>query len=127
MRLYNYFMLIGYVANELEIQTTPTAKKVLVINIAVRRSFMNSDGNYTTDYVPVHLWTFLAEYAIERIKKGSKIGLIGRARPKYETTENGYRRSSIELDADKIIFFDALDDSKKTVSMELPNDLGDEE
>ena len=121
--MYNYFMLIGYVSKDLEINVTPSGRKVLTIDLAIKRDFMNSEGYYTTDYVRVHLWTYLAEFAIERIKKNSKIGLKGRIRPKYETLESGAKIPTNELIADKIIFFDEPDENKRTVSMDLPEDI----
>lgn len=125
--MYNYFMLIGYVNNELDIRKTSSGRSVLTIDLAVKRDFMNSDGTYTTDYVKVNLWTFLAEFAVERIRKGSKIGLKGRIRPKYVDSIDGYKIAVNELCADKVIFFDEPDDSKKVVSMDLPDDLPEQE
>ena len=60
--MYNYFMLIGFVVNDLELRTVADGKKVVNIRLAVRREFQNSNGEYEADYVNISLWDFIAEH-----------------------------------------------------------------
>ena len=104
--LYNYFMLIGYVAYDLEIKETPIGTKVVDIFLKIRRSFKNQEGEYTCDIVKVSVWEALADYAVETFSKGSKVILKGRVKPNKVTLSTGATITVNELFADKIINFD---------------------
>ncbi|MBQ9449610.1 MAG: single-stranded DNA-binding protein [Acholeplasmatales bacterium] len=121
--MYNYFMLIGFVSNELEIKETSDGKKFLPVDLVVRRDFKNQDGEYTYDKVRIYLWEWLADLAFANVKKDSKIGIKGRVRPKYEKLESGAYVNVNNLYGEKLIFFDAPDFLNKDTSMELTDDL----
>lgn len=104
--MYNYFFLVGIITSNVEITELSDGKKVVNIKLSVARDFKNQDGLYDYDNIRVSIWDFLADVAVENLKKGLKIGLKGRIAPKYETLENGHKVLVNNLYADKIIFFE---------------------
>lgn len=101
--MYNYFMLIGYVVNDLELKTLQDGKKVVRIRLAVRREFQNSNGEYDVDFINVTLWDFIAEHATNYVKKGSRLAVKGRIAPKKEMAGDIPVYTN-ELYADRLMF-----------------------
>ena len=107
--MYNYFMLIGYVVNDINTKETKVGK---VVNLAlrVRRDFKNADGRYSWDIITVSLWEAMANIAADTIKKGSKIIVKGRIKPSKVTLASGAIVFSNELFADRLISFSDFED-----------------
>ena len=103
--MYNYFILIGRVARDVEIRMTSDGRHVLNVTIAVQRPFRNSNGDYETDFFTITLWESMAEVAAENFKKGSTIGIKGRLSQKKVTLDNGVAVNTAELVGERIVFF----------------------
>lgn len=119
--MYNYFMLIGYVATDVELREVGNpVKKVVNINLAVQRDFKNPNGEYDTDFIKITFWDFMAQAAADTLTKGSKVGVKGRLLPLVEESKNGYKVYSTELKGERIIFFDSrkpiLEEEKEEIS-----------
>ena len=102
--MYNYFMLIGYVTSEINTKET---KVGTVVNLAlrVRRDFKNPDGRYSWDVINVSLWENMANIALDKIKKGSKVIVKGRVKPSKVTLNSGAVVFMNDLFADRLITF----------------------
>lgn len=102
--MYNYFMLVGVVTNDIELLEVGDGKKVVNLNLAVQRDFQNSEGGYNTDYFRVSCWEFVADVAKECLKKGTKVAIKGRmVTKKMEIAEKSYYTT--ELYGERIIAF----------------------
>ncbi|MCR5231387.1 MAG: single-stranded DNA-binding protein [Acholeplasmatales bacterium] len=101
--MYNYFMLIGFVVNDLDLREVGDGKKVVNIRLAVRREFQNPDGQYDADFINVVLWDFLADHAYKHVKKGSRIALKGRIHPRKDESNDRVVYTN-DLYADRLIF-----------------------
>ncbi len=75
--MYNYVMLIGRLAKDVEIQAVGEKEKT-VLTIACQREFKNPDGNYDTDFINVTVWGPLANIAKEHFHKGDALSVKGR-------------------------------------------------
>ena len=76
--MLNQVMIVGRIANEVEVLETENGKKVGYITIASQRSYKNEDGNYETDFIPCTLWNGIIENVAEYCKKGDIVGIKGR-------------------------------------------------
>ncbi len=74
----NTSMLIGRLVSDPEINETENGKKVCNITLAVQRAYKNADGIYETDFIPVVLWTGIAEKTTEYCRKGDIMAVKGR-------------------------------------------------
>lgn len=74
----NTSMLIGRLVSDPEINETENGKKVCNITLAVQRAYKNADGIYETDFIPVVLWTGIAEKTTEYCRKGNIMAVKGR-------------------------------------------------
>ena len=73
----NQIMLIGRLVSDPEINETENGK-VTDIVLAIRRYFKNKEGIYETDFIPVRLYTGIAEKTCEYCSKGDLIAVKGR-------------------------------------------------
>ncbi len=104
--MYNYLMLVGTITKDVELREVAENKRVVVLDMAVKREFRNAEGSYDTDFIKVSAWDFLADIAKEQVKKGSKIGIKGRVSPHIEQLASGAYVPINELIAERLFFFD---------------------
>ncbi len=107
--MYNYIMLIGRIANDIELKATETKKSVINLVLAVSRPFKNQEGLYETDFIRVTLWEQVAEITSEYCKKGSMVAVKGRVGTRKETLESGVIINVNEIIGDKIVFLNSKD------------------
>ena len=93
--MLNQLVLVGRLANELELKESENGKKYCSITLAVPRSFKNADGEYDTDFIDCMLWQGIAENTKEYCHKGDVIGIKGR----IQTNDN-----KIQIIAEKVTF-----------------------
>ena len=102
--MYNTVYLIGRLTKDPEATTTETGKKVMAINLAVQRSYKNSEGIYEADFIRCILWEGIASRTAEYCKKGDLIGLRGQIRTSSYEDQNKEMRYSTDIVAEKVSF-----------------------
>ncbi len=102
--MYNYFLLIGRVATDVEVRELEDGRKVMSLIIACQRPFKNQDGYYDSDLFKVTLWEFIAELVKDNFKKGSTIGVKGRLATKKIEKDDKVTYQT-ELIGERIVFF----------------------
>ncbi len=102
--MYNLVYLIGRLTKEPETTTTESGKKVMTVNLAVQRSYKNSDGIYETDFIKCVLWEGIATRTAEFCKKGDLIAIRGQVRTNNYTKENEEKIYQTEIVVDKVSF-----------------------
>ena len=93
--MMNQLVLVGRLANELELKKSENGKTFCYIQLAVNRSFKNIDGIYETDIIPCILWDTVANHSVEYLQKGDVIGIKGRIQMNDD---------NIEIIAEKVTF-----------------------
>ena len=89
----NKVMLVGRVANELDLKATQNGKYVCQFNLATNRP-VNRDGERQADFITCVVWGKQAENLANYQSKGSLIGVIGSIRvDSYDKTDGskGYK------------------------------------
>ena len=76
----NCVMLIGRITRTPEVQDSIEDKKYCFINLAITRSYKNSEGVYETDSIPVRLEGSIATNTAEYCKQGDLVGVKGTLR-----------------------------------------------
>ncbi len=107
--MYNYFMLVGRIAKEVEIKTLDDGRNVLNLLIVVQRPFRNQDGGYENDLLKVTLWESIAEIVSDNVRKGALIGIKGRIVSNKKLSEDGQNVYQTELVGERIVFFSNVD------------------
>ena len=73
----NKVILIGNLTSDPNMRTTASGKSVCTMRIAVNRMYKSSDGDTKTDYFDIVTWSKLANICDRRLRKGSKVSVIG--------------------------------------------------
>ena len=103
--MYNLVYLIGRLTKDPELITTENGKKVMSVNLAVQRSYKNSDGIYETDFIKCVLWEGIATRTAEFCKKGDLIAIRGQVRTSsYTKKENEEKIYQTEIVVEKVSF-----------------------
>lgn len=107
----NKAIIIGRIANDLQLVNTANDNKKCEFNIAVDRI-----GTDKTDFIPVVVWNKQAENLVKYQKKGSLIAVDGSNRVDKYINENGENRYKHYILANNIQFLGTKTDSQSPVT-----------
>lgn len=102
--MYNKTMLMGRIANDLELKTTPSGVSVCSFRIAVDRRFQTKGEEKKTDFFNIIAWRQQAEFVSRYFKKGSMIFVDGELQTRQYTNKDGVNVTVTEIVADQISF-----------------------
>lgn len=118
--MMNQIVIVGRLTKDPEVVKSEDGKERSQITLAVPRSYKNADGEYDTDFVDCVLWGGVAENTAEYCKKGDLIGLKGRIQTSNYETEDGEKRKSTQIVAEKITYLASR--KEKEEDIEKSND-----
>jgi single-strand DNA-binding protein len=101
----NNVTLIGNVTRDPELRFTPSGLAVATFGLAVNRRWQNrqnQEWEESTSFFDVVCWAQLAENAGESLQKGTRVIVTGRLEQRSWETEQGERRSKVEVIADEV-------------------------
>lgn len=101
----NTVELIGNITRDPELRFTPSGAAVANFGLAVNRRWRNQQTNEWEEQVSffdVVCWRELAENVAESLTKGSRVMVSGRLDQRSWETDNGEKRSKVEVVADEI-------------------------
>lgn len=102
--MLNQAVLVGRLVKDVEVKELESGKKVANITLAVSRPFKNEEGIYETDFIDCTLWEGVAQNTKEYCKKGDIIGVKGRIQTNNYEFEDGEKRKSTQIIAEKVTF-----------------------
>ncbi len=101
----NTVELIGNVTRDPELRFTPSGAAVANFGLAVNRRWMNRKTNEWEEdvsFFDVVCWRELAENCTESLTKGTRVMVSGRLDQRSWDTQEGEKRSKVEVVADEI-------------------------
>jgi len=101
-------MIVGNLTRDPELRSTTTGVPVINFRIASNRRFKDNSGEWKEDvcYVGVVAWQKLAESCASKLKKGSAVYIEGELRSRNLDSDDGTKRSLVEIRAHHIQFLD---------------------
>lgn len=101
--MLNQVVLVGRLTTDPTCSSLENGKKRTTINLAVSRSYKNTDGTYDTDFINCILWNGIAENTCEYCKKGDIVGIKGRLQTSsYE--KDGITKYVTDVIVEKVTF-----------------------
>ena len=100
-----YVTLVGFVAQEPSIRSTPTGKVVTKVRVGATPRYKDANGQWRdaeTSYYDVTCWNRLAHHVRGSLHKGDPVVLKGRFRTSSFEDKHGNMRTSIEITADTV-------------------------
>jgi single-strand DNA-binding protein len=102
----NRVFLIGNLTRDPELRYIPSGDAVANLGLAVNRVYKTKEGEKKEDtcFVTVVVWRKLAEICGEYLSKGSPIMVEGRLQSRNWETNEGEKRSTLEIVASNVQF-----------------------
>lgn len=113
----NIVSLIGRLGQDPEVRYTDSGKAVAKLNLAVNERYGETEKTY---WFTVLAWNGLAEVVGQYLKKGSRVAVTGRLTQRSYETQEGDKRSVVEIMANTIDFLDPRQELK---SVETDEDI----
>jgi single-strand DNA-binding protein len=100
----NQVVLVGNLTDDPQLRYTKSGRAVANFTVAVsHREHHNGRSQDVTDgFFAVTCWRDLAEHAAESFKKGSRVLVGGRLIQRSWETEDGSKRTSVEITANHV-------------------------
>ena len=95
--MYNRIILMGRIANDLEIKKTPNGISTLQFRVAVERSYKDANGERETDFIPCIAWRNNADFIAKYFSKGAMIHIEGELQNRQYKDKNGVDRIISEV------------------------------
>lgn len=97
--------VVGNLTRDPELRFTPAGAPVTTFGVAVNRRWQNRDNQQweeSTSFFNVTCWRDLAQNVSESLEKGSRVLVTGRLEQRSWETQDGERRSVVEIVADEV-------------------------
>ncbi len=106
MASLNRVVLIGNLTRDPEMRSTPSGASVSNFGLAVNRRWTNRQGERVdqVDYFNIVVWAKLAELCTDYLNKGSPVAVEGRLQSRSWETDDGQKRSKVEVVAENVQF-----------------------
>jgi single-strand DNA-binding protein len=96
--------LIGNLVDDPELRFTPSGVAMAKIRLAVNRRWRDQSGEWqeNTSFFTGTVWREQAEQVAESLQKGARVIVTGRLEQRSWETEQGEKRSVVEVQIDEI-------------------------
>ena len=101
----NSVSVVGNATRDPELRFTPSGQAIATFGIAVNRSWRNKQTNELDEAVSffdVTCWAQMAENVAESVTKGTRVLVTGRLEQRSWETNDGEKRSKVEIVAEEI-------------------------
>src|SRR5215212_7059079 len=101
----NTVTLVGNVTRDPELRFTPSGQATATFGLAVNRRWQNrqtQEWEEATSFFDVVCWREMAENASESLTRGARVIVTGRLEQRSWETQEGDKRSKIEVVADEV-------------------------
>ncbi|NLV54148.1 MAG: single-stranded DNA-binding protein [Acidimicrobiales bacterium] len=101
----NNVTLTGNITRDPELRFTPSGQAVATFGLAVNRRWQNrqtNDWEEQTSFFDIKCWAQMAENVSESLGRGTRVIVSGRLEQRSWETDNGEKRSKVEVVADEI-------------------------
>ena len=100
----NTVTVVGNVTRDPELRFTSSGQAVASFGLAVNRRWQNRNNEWeeSTSFFDVTCWAQMAENVAESVPKGARIIVTGRLDQRSWETQEGDKRSKVEIVADEI-------------------------
>lgn len=106
MANYNRVILAGNLTRDPELRYIPNGQPVTNFTVAINRNYTTQSGERReeTSFIPIVVWGKQAETCNQYLSKGRAVLVEGRLQQRSWETQEGQRRSIIEVVADRVVF-----------------------
>ncbi len=100
----NLILLIGNAGRDAELRYTASGRAVASFSMAVNRNYqVNGEWREETEWFNVSSWGQQAESVANSVRRGSRVFVEGRLSSREYTTQAGLSRTSLDVNAFRVI------------------------
>lgn len=107
----NKVILMGRLARDPELQTTPQGTPVCRFTVAVDRRFSGKDGQRQADFISCTAWRQTAEFVAKWFSKGRMIAVVGSLQTRTWDDKDGKKQYATDVIVDEAYFTGSKSDS----------------
>ena len=113
----NKVFLIGNLTRDPELRYTPNGTAVANLGLAVNRRFKDSSGELKEEvcFLTVTVWDKQAEACCQYLQKGRPVFVEGVLQSRFWETNDGQKRSAIDVRAERVQFLGNYGPKEKEV------------
>lgn len=108
----NKVILIGNTTKDPELTTSSTGMSICKFSLAVGRKTTNAEGERETDFLNIVIFKNQADICHKYLRKGSKVGVVGRIQTGSYTAQDGTKRYTTAIVADEVEFLNTKTQEK---------------
>lgn len=108
--MFNQITVHGRLTKDPELRRTQAGIAVASATVACDRDFKNDKGEKETDFLDVVAWRGTGEFLAKYFRKGQEALVSGRLQIRKWTDNQGNKRSTAEIVADKVDFCGSRND-----------------
>ena len=103
---FNKVLLIGNLTRDPELRYIPSGQAVTTFTVASNRNYVAPSGEKKEEvaFIRIVAWARLAETCNEYLRKGSPVFVEGRLQSRSWETQDGTKRSTVEVVASSVQF-----------------------
>ena len=109
--MFNTIVVIGRLTHDPELRYTQQGTAVTNFSVAVDRPQFNKEKEKEVDFIPVVVWSGLAEVVAEHLQKGRLVAVQGRLQLRSYDNNDGQKVRVAEIVADNVRFLDYAKES----------------
>jgi single-strand DNA-binding protein len=101
----NTVTLVGNITRDPELRFTPSGQAIATFGLAVNRRWQNrqtQEWEEAVSFFDVACWAQLGENVSESLSKGTRVMVTGRLDQRSWETQDGEKRSKVEVVADEV-------------------------
>jgi single-strand DNA-binding protein len=101
----NNVTLVGNCTRDPELRFTPSGQAIATFGLAVNRRWQNrqsGEWEEAVSFFDIVSWAQMAENICESVHKGTRVLVTGRLEQRSWETDNGDKRSKVEVIADEV-------------------------
>ena len=101
----NHVSITGNITRDPELRFTPTGQAITNFGVAVNRRWQNRQTNEweeSTSFFDVVAWGTMGENVAQSLTRGSRVVVTGRLDQRSWESQDGERRSKVEIVADEV-------------------------
>lgn len=108
--MLNNCTIQGRLTRDPELRYTASNTPVASFTLAVDRSRKNANGEYDTDFIDCAAFGKTAEFVKNWFAKGMMAIVVGRIQSRNWEDRNGNKRTSVEINANEVLFGESKKD-----------------
>ena len=120
----NVVALVGRIGRDPEMRYTPSGLAITKFSMGVQRQRKAEGGEQDTDWFEIVTFGKTAEFVSQYLDKGALVGVTGRIQSRNWETQDGQKRTSVEIVAERADFMESKTEAERRRAARAAREAG---